>query len=67
MGRRMPDTAVRLTDEVLPLVPVKKFVLSFPFETRYRLAWDGALVSAVLAVFFRVVQGWYRRQARDTG
>ncbi len=63
----MADTAARLTEEVLPLVPVRQWVLSFPFEIRYRLAWDGALVSTVLAVFLRVVQGWYRRQAKAQG
>ena len=58
MGRRMVDTAARLIDEVLPPVPVRQWVLSLPFEIRYRLAWDGKLVSAVLAVFLRVVYGW---------
>ena len=67
LGRRMADTAARLTEEVLPLVPVRQWVLSFPYEVRYRLAWDGALVSTVLAVFLRVGQGWYRRQARAQG
>ena len=63
----MVDTAARLTDEILPAVPVRQWVLSMPFEIRYRLAWDGDLVSAVLAVFLRVVYGWYRRQARKQG
>ena len=67
MGRRMVDTAARLTDEILPAVPVRQWVLSMPFEIRYRLAWDGKLVSAVLAVFLRVVYGWYRRQANKQG
>ena len=38
-----------------------------PFEIRYRLAWDGKRVSAVLVVFLRVVYGWYRRQANKQG
>ena len=63
----MVDTAARLIDEVLPPVPVRQWVLSLPFEIRYRLAWDGKLVSAVLAVFLRVVYGWYRRQAKAQG
>ena len=42
-------------DEVLPPVPVRQWVLSLPFEIRYRLAWDGKLVSAILAVYLRVV------------
>ena len=63
----MVDTAARLTDEILPAVAVRQWVLSMPFEIRYRLAWDGDLVSAVLAVFLRVVYGWYRRQAKKQG
>ena len=35
-GRRMADTAARLVDEVLPRVPVRQWVLSFPYEIRYR-------------------------------
>ena len=58
MGRRMVDTAARLVDEVLPEVPVRPFVLSLPFEIRYRLAWDGKLIAALLAVFLRAVNAW---------
>ena len=66
-GRRMADTAARLVEDVLPPVPIRQFVLSFPYEIRYRLAWDGELVSAVLAVFLRVAGRWYRRQAQALG
>ncbi len=48
-GRRMADTAARLADDVLPRVPVRQWVLSFPYEIRYRLAYDGELVATVLA------------------
>ena len=63
----MADTAARLVDDVMPRVPVRQWVLSFPYENRYRLAYDGEWVSAVLAVFLRVVGGWYRRQAQALG
>ena len=46
-------------------MPVRQWVLSLPYEMRYRLAWDGVLVADVLAVFLRVVYGWYRRQAKN--
>lgn len=52
----MADTAARLTEEVLPKVPARQSVLSLPFEVRYRPAWDGELVSAVLALLLRVLQ-----------
>ena len=38
-----------------------------PFEIRYRLAWDGKLIAALLAVFLHAVNAWYRRQARAQG
>lgn len=66
-GRRMADTAARLSDEVFPDVPVRQWVLSLPYEIRFRLAWDGDLLSAVLAVFLRVVYGWYCRRSREEG
>ena len=50
-----------------PRVPVRQWVLSFPYEMRYRLAYDGEWVSKVLAVFLRVVGRWYRRQAQAMG
>ena len=42
-------------------------MLSLPYEIRYRLAWDGDLVSAVLAVFLRVVYGFYQRPSKGGG
>ena len=57
----------RLLDEVLPRVPLRQWVLSFPYEIRYRLAYDAEWVSKVLAVFLRVVGRWYRRQAQAMG
>jgi hypothetical protein len=67
MARRMTDTAARLTDAVLPAVPVRQWVLSLPIEIRYRLAYDGPLIGTFLAVFLRTVQAWYRQQARAQG
>lgn len=63
----MTDTAARLTDAVLPAVPVRQWVLSLPIEIGYRLAYDGLLIGAFLAVFLRTVQAWYRQQARAQG
>ena len=43
-GRRMTERAAHLIDHVLPRVPVRQWVLSLPFELRYRLAWDHELL-----------------------
>jgi len=63
-GRRMNDTAAHLVDRVLPEVPVRQWVMSFPHGLRYRLAYDGALCSAVLREFTRTVFCALRRRAR---
>jgi len=63
----MSDTAAHLVDNVFPHVPVRQWVLSMPKEIRYRLAYDSKLLSDVLAVFLRVVWGWYCRQAKAAG
>jgi hypothetical protein len=63
-GRRMADTAAHLVDRVLPVVPVRQWVLSLPFALRYRLAYDAPLTSAVLAIFVHTVFASLRRRAR---
>jgi len=55
-GRRMADTAAHLVDRVLPGVPVRQWVLSFPMPLRYRLAYDQRLVRDVLHIFMRADQ-----------
>src|SRR6266446_7779425 len=50
-GRRMVDTAAHLVDRVFPRVPVRQWVLSFPHDLRYRLAYDASLVTDVLGIF----------------
>jgi hypothetical protein len=67
MGRRMADTAAHLVDNVFPHVPVRQWVLSLPFEIRYRLSYDKRLISDLLAMILRVVQGWYRQKANALG
>jgi hypothetical protein len=66
-GKRMTDIAAHLTDHVVPLVPVRQFVLSFPYWLRYRLAYDHDRCTAVLKIFLRAVLGFYRRRARERG
>ena len=66
-GRRMMERAAHLIDHVLPGAPVRQWVLSLPFELRYRLAWDHALCRAVLAVYTRALLGFYRKRAEAAG
>jgi hypothetical protein len=66
-GKRMTDIAAHLTERVVPFVPVRQFVLSFPYWLRYHLAYDHARCTAVLKIFVRAVLGFYRRRARERG
>ena len=63
----MIERAAHLIDHVLPRVPVRQWVLSLPFELRYRLAWDHELCRAVLAVYTRALLGFYRKRAKTSG
>ncbi len=53
----MVDTAARLVVDVLPRVRVRQWVLSFPYEMRYHLAYDGELLPTVLAVIDTIRRG----------
>ncbi len=61
----MADTAAHLVDRVLPIVPVRQWVLSVPFALRYRMIYDAALLTDVLTVFMRALFGELQRRARQ--
>ena len=64
----MADTSARLVDDTFPDgAPVRQWVLSLPMQIRYRQAHDGKLLSDGLRIFLRVVNGWYRKQAKALG
>jgi Putative transposase/Transposase zinc-binding domain len=64
-GRRMAQTAANLVDHVLPITPLRQFVVTFPFELRARLAYDGKLLGAVTRIAIDSVLGFYKRRMRD--
>ncbi|MFT7665128.1 MAG: hypothetical protein ACI87A_003363, partial [Planctomycetota bacterium] len=66
-GRRMAESAAHLVDHVLPQVPIRQWVISFPWALRYLLARRPRLLSEVRRIFLRAVFGFYRKQARLAG
>ena len=54
-ARRMAETAAHLVDEVIPQVPVRQWVLSFPIPLRFLLAAHPQLLSPVLKVINRAI------------
>lgn len=61
----MARSAANLVEHVLPEVPLRQFVVTFPFELRARLAYDGKLLSAVTRIAIDSVLGFYKRGFRD--
>ncbi len=61
----MADTAAHLVDRVFPEVPIRQWVLSFPYALRYRMAYDARLVSDLLHIFVREVFRSLSRRARN--
>jgi hypothetical protein len=50
-AKRMAAEAAHLVDRVFPIVPVRHWVLSLPFDLRYVLGRQRGLLSAVLRIF----------------
>ena len=68
MGRRMAQTAANVIDHVLPPdVPLRQWVLTFPFELRARLGFDAKLLSEVCGVVNAALLDFYERALRDRG
>jgi hypothetical protein len=61
-GFAMEDTAEHLVRNVLPEVPIRQWVLSFPRRVRFLAARHPALASRLLDLFTRAVFTWQRRQ-----
>jgi hypothetical protein len=51
----MAETAAHLVDRVIPVVPVRQWVLTLPYPLRYRCAWDTRLTTEVLRAFLRAL------------
>jgi hypothetical protein len=59
----MAQTAAYLVDEVIPTVPVRQWVLSFPIPLRLLYAAHPELLTAVLAIVHREIARFLMRQS----
>ena len=50
-GRFMAATAAHLTDCVLPDAPYRQWVLTLPYDLRYRAAYDPGVLRTIMGVF----------------
>jgi len=63
-GRRMADTAAHLVDAVLPRVPIRQWVCSFPWQLRYAMGYDRSLCADLMGAFASELSRSYRRRAK---
>jgi hypothetical protein len=54
-ARRMAETAALLSDEVFPDVPLRQWVISFPFPLRYPFAAHPQAMGKVLGIICRAI------------
>ena len=66
-ARRMAETAAHLVDHVIPRVPVRQWVLSFPIPLRILFAAYPQLLTPVLQIIHRVIAGFLLKQAGVKG
>ena len=62
-ARRMVESAAHLVDHVFPEVPVRQFVLTFPFPLRFLLAAEPKALTEVLAAVQRGISTFLIRRA----
>ena len=60
----MVERAVHWVDRVFPRVPVRQWVLTFPWPLRLRLARNHDSLKALHGIFSRAVRRWYCQRAR---
>jgi len=63
----MAEAATHLTENVLPLVPFRQFVLSFPIPMRYWLHTNKTFSSKVFGVVAKIIHRYYVGKANAAG
>jgi hypothetical protein len=62
-GRRMSETAIHLVDQVLPVKPIRQWVISFPIQLRLLLAIRPKLMGEVLNITHSSISGHLSKKA----
>ncbi|WP_413580750.1 transposase zinc-binding domain-containing protein [Bdellovibrio sp. HCB288] len=66
-ARRMNDEAAHLVDAVIPEIPVRQWVLSFPFKMRFLMARNQGLMNKALKIYITEIQSFQRKRAKGVG
>ncbi len=66
-GRRMANVAAHLVDRVLPSVPVRQFVLSYPYELSGLAATRPDVLASLCRILAEAIALHYRTWAKSAG
>jgi ribosomal protein S27E len=66
-ARRMAETAALLADEVLPALPLRQWVISFPFALRFLFAAHPEALAKALEIIYRLLATHLAHKAGFTG
>ena len=66
-GRRMANTAAHLVDRVLPSVPVRQYVLSFPYALSGLAATRPEVLASLCRILSEELSLHYRTWAKSAG
>ena len=64
-GKRMNETAIHLTDNMIPRVSVRQFVVTFPLPLRFWMAANPKLQAKILEIAIRAINGYYRKKLKN--
>lgn len=64
MGRRMAETTIFLTEQLIQNIPVRQWVLSFPIPLRYWMARSPKLLTQIHKITSRAISTHYRKLAK---
>ena len=62
-GRRMSETAIHLVDHVLPIKPIRQWVISFPFQLRLLMAIRPKIMGEALRITHECIANHLRKKA----
>lgn len=66
-GKRMAETAAHLVDNVLPFIPYRQFVLSYPIPLRYWINTNKKLAASLHKIIIKQIHGYYINKAKELG
>ncbi|MBT8374403.1 MAG: transposase zinc-binding domain-containing protein [Deltaproteobacteria bacterium] len=64
-GRRMAEGAAHLVANIIPEVPIRQWVLSFPYNLRYLFAYQKKALHRSLQVMLRVINRHYINKGEE--